>query len=262
MKILYEFIPKKNFLDLAAEIEGLLDGWNITDSASGIPAPSATAVACTLKTKYPEKLALPMLITNYKGPVEIGAVAKACEAVGIDGMVPDPGDAPRYGHAIRTRKDGNCEILTSEEEFENFRRSTGPAEEVREYLREVVKVTDLKLGCLVTSRRPAADAIARIKEPWDFCFFLRLDENSLPKLKEVAAECKNLGKPIYPYFVVETPKNKKILERIGWTSTATMENAVEFAEKLEGVVDGIIATCLGDLEGDKELLKILQKVRG
>ncbi|RMG04465.1 MAG: hypothetical protein D6726_03300, partial [Nitrospirae bacterium] len=128
MKILYEFIPKKNFLDLAAEIEGLLDGWNITDSASGIPAPSATAVACTLKTKYPDKIALPMLITNYKGPVEIGAVAKACDAVGIDGMVPDPGDAPRYGHAIRTRKDGNCEILTSEEEFENFRRSTGPAE--------------------------------------------------------------------------------------------------------------------------------------
>jgi hypothetical protein len=78
MKVLYEFIPKSNFLELAEEIKDLLDGWNITDSASGIPAPSATAVACTLKTKYPEKIALPMLITNYKGPVEIGAVARAC----------------------------------------------------------------------------------------------------------------------------------------------------------------------------------------
>lgn len=262
MKVLYEFIPKKNFLELADEIKDLLDGWNITDSASGIPAPSAAAVACTLKTKYPDKIALPMLITNYKGPVEIAAAAKACEAVGIDGMVPDPGDAPRYGYAIKTNRDGSCELLTDPDQFENYRRSTGPAENVRDFLREVAKVNDLKLGCLVTARRPASDAIARIKEPWDFAFFLRLDEESLPKLKEVASECKNLGKAIYPYFVVETAKNKKILERIGWTSTATMENAVEFAKKLEGVVDGIIATCLGDIEGDKELLRVLQEVRG
>ncbi|RME66802.1 MAG: hypothetical protein D6778_04145, partial [Nitrospirae bacterium] len=126
----------------------------------------------------------------------------------------------------------------------------------------VAKVNELKLGCLVTARRPASDSIARIKEPWDFAFFLRLDEGSLPKLQEVGSECKNMGKPLYPYFVVETPKNKKILERIGWTATATMENAVDFVKKLEGVVDGIIATCLGDIEGDKELLKRLQDVRG
>ncbi|RME67724.1 MAG: hypothetical protein D6778_02870, partial [Nitrospirae bacterium] len=211
---------------------------------------------------YPDKIALPMLITNYKGPVEIAAAAKACEAVGIDGMVPDPGDAPRYGYAIRTNRDGSCELLTNEEEFENYRRSTGPAENVRDFLREVAKVKDLKLGCLVTARRPAADAIARINEPWDFCFFLRLDEESLPKLKEVSDECKKSGKAIYPYFVVETAKNKKILERIGWAPTTTLEGAVEFAEKLQGVVDGIIATCLGDLEGDKKLLEVLQKVRG
>ncbi len=106
------------------------------------------------------------------------------------------------------------------------------------------------------------DAIARIREPWDFCFFLRLDEDSLPKLKDLSAECKKLGKAVYPYFVVETAKNKKILERIGWAPSTTMEKAEEFAQKLEGIVDGIIATCLGDLEGDKRLLEVLQKVRG
>ncbi|HOK57125.1 MAG TPA: hypothetical protein PKV21_09315 [bacterium] len=262
MKILYEFIPKSNFLELVDEINDLIDGYNITDSASGIPAPSATAVACIIKTKFPQKIVFPMLITNYKGPVEIGAVAKACESVGIDGMIPDPGDAPRYGFAIRTRKDGNCEIIRDPQEFEQFRRSTGPAEEIRSFLRETIKVKNLQLGCLVTSRRPTEDAIARIRDQWDFCFFLRLDEASLPKLKELSLECKKLGKPIYPYFVVETPKNKKILERINWPATTTMENAVEFVKKIEGIVNGIIATCLGDVEGDKELLKILQKVRG
>ncbi len=261
MKVLYEFIPKLNFIELADEIKDLIDGYNITDSASGIPAPSSTAVACVIKTKYPQKLVYPMLITNYKGPVEISAVAKACEAVGIDGMIPDPGDAPRYGYAIRTRKDGSCEIITNPEEFEKFRRSTGPAEEIREFLRETSKVTNLKLGCLLTSRRPIEDAISRIKDQWDFCFFLRLEPSSLPKLEELSKECKKLGKLIYPYFVVETQKNKKILERIGWPATAKMEDAVEFAKELEGMVDGIIATCLGDIEGDKKLLEILQKVR-
>lgn len=262
MKVMYEFIPKSNFVELAEELKDQLDGWNITDSASGIPAPSATAVACTLKAKYPDKLSFPMLITNYKGPVEIAAVAKACEAMGIDGMIPDPGDAPKYGHPIRTTKDGNCELLSDPDEFEKFRRSTGPAEEVREFLRNVAKVNNLRLGCLITSRRPVEDAIARIQEPWDFCFFLRLVEEALPKLKEVSSECKRLGKSIYPYFVVETPKNKKILERIGWSPTTTLENAEEFAKRLEGIVDGIIATCLGDLDGDKRLLEVLQKVRG
>ncbi|MCX7794194.1 MAG: hypothetical protein N2257_07325 [Thermodesulfovibrionales bacterium] len=262
MKVLYEFIPKSNFPEFAEEIKDLLDGWNITDSASGIPAPSAAAVACALKAKYPEKLSIPMLITNYKGPVEIAAAAKACEAMGIEGMVPDPGDAPKFGHPIKTSKDGSCVILTDEEEFEKFRRSTGPAEEIRDFLRNTVKIQNLRLGCLVTSRRPVEDAIARIKDQWDFCFFLRLDEQSLPKLKDLSWECKKMGKAIYPYFVVETPKNKKILERIGWSPTTSLERAVEFAQKLEGIVDGIIATCLGDLEGDRKLLEVLQKVRG
>ena len=48
---------------------------------------------------------------------------------------------------------------------------------------------------------------------------------------------------------------------IGWPITATMERADEVAARLEGIVDGIIATCAGDPEGDKELLMKLQKFR-
>jgi len=261
MKIMYEFIPKANFLDLAEEIKDLVDGFNITDSAGGIPAPSATAVACAIKIKYPQKIIIPMLITNYKGPVEIAAAASACEALDIYGMVPDPGDAPKYGYPIRTRRDGTCEMLSDKEEIERFRRATGPAEEVRDFLRNIVKIKKLKLGCLLTSRRPTEEAVARIRDAWDFCLFLRLEKASLPKLKELALECRNLGKPIYPYFVVETPRNKKILERIGWPSTTILEKAEEFLAELQGVVDGIISTCLGDIEADKKLLDKLQKFR-
>lgn len=51
-----------------------------------------------------------------------------------------------------------------------------------------------------------------------------------------------------------------MLRQIGWVPT-TIDKAVEFAEKLEGIVDGVIATCAGDYEGDIELLKALQEIR-
>jgi hypothetical protein len=261
MKLLYEFIPRLDFLNSAEAVKDLVDGWNITDSAGGTPAPGATAVAGVLKMKYPDKLAIPMLITNYKGPVEIAAVALAAEAMGVDGMIPDPGDPPKYGHLIRTREDGSCQIISNPDEVGEFRRSTGPAEEVTGFLRNTIKVKKLKIGCLLTARRPVESAIARISDGWNFCFFLRLDEGSLPKLKELAAVCRQLGKPIYPYFIVETARNKKSLERIGWPASATMERAEQFMANLEGVVDGIIPTCLGDAAADRELLEKIQKFR-
>jgi hypothetical protein len=261
MKLLYEFIPRLDFRKSAEKFKGLVDGWNITDSAGGSPAPSGTAVACVLKQLYPDMLTIPMLITNYKGPVELGALALAAESMGVDGLIPDPGDPPRYGSLIRTREDGSCETISDPDEILAYRRSTGPAEEVRNYLRDTIKIKNTKLGCLLTARVPAESAIERVQNNWDFCFFLRLEEASLPKLKQIGAECKRLGKPIYPYFVVGTEKNQKTLGRIGWPATATMDKAEKFVADLEGVVDGIIATCLGDVAGDMELLEKIQKFR-
>lgn len=261
MKLLYEFIPRLDFINSAEKVKDLVDGWNITDSAGGVPAPSGTAVACVLKQIYPDKMAIPMLITNYKGTVEIGSVALAAEAVGIDGMLPDPGDPPRYGNLIRPLQDGSFEIISDPGEILKYRRSTGPAEGVRDFLRNTVKISKIKLGCLLTARVPAENAITRIQDDWDFCFFLRLEEATVPKLKQIAAECKRLGKPIYPYFVVGTDKNQKTLERIGWPASTTMEHAEKFVADLEGVVDGIIPTCLGDAAGDMELLERIQKFR-
>ncbi len=261
MKILYEFIPRMDFLESAEETKDLVDGWNITDSAGGRPAPSGAAVACVLKARNPDKIVIPMLITNYKGPVEVGAVALAAEAVGVDGMVPDPGDPPQYGHPIRTREDGGCQLLTDPDEISQYRRSTGPAEEVRSFLRNTVKIRNVRLGCLLTARRPAEDAIARISDEWDFGFFMRLEEESLATLRQVADESRRLGKAIYAYLIVETPKNKKTIGRIGWPSTSTLDRAEEFVAQLADVVDGIIPTCLGDRAGEAELLEKLQRFR-
>lgn len=240
MKILHEFVPTRKFLKMAEETKDLVDGWNVTDSAAGRPAPSGTAVSCVLKTKYPDKIVIPVFVLRYKGPVEAGGLALAGDAVGLDGLVLTMGDVPKYGEPIHMLKS---------------------SEEAREFLREKVRLKNLKLGCLLTARRSIEDAIARVRDAWDFIFFMRLEEQSLPALEQIAKECKRLGKPIYSYFVVETPKNAEIIKMIGWPVTATMENVEEFAAKLEGIVDGIIATCVGDYEGDKELLENLQKFR-
>lgn len=240
MKILHEFVPTRKFLKLAEETKDLVDGWNVTDGAAGYPAPSGTVVSCLLKTKYPDKTVIPIFILHYKGPVEVGGLALAADIIGLDGLALTMGDVPKYGEPIKMLKS---------------------SEEARKFLRTTIKVKNLKLGCLLSARRSAEDAIARARSPWDFVMFMRLEDKSLPILEQVAKECKSLNKPIYSYFLVGTPKNADIIKMIGWPTTTTIDHAEDYAAKLEGIVDGIIVTCAGDPEGDKELLRKLQKFR-
>uniref|UniRef100_A0A7C4F8R2 Methylenetetrahydrofolate reductase (NAD(P)H) n=1 Tax=Thermofilum pendens TaxID=2269 RepID=A0A7C4F8R2_THEPE len=252
MKILHEFVPTRKFLKMAEETKDLVDGWNVTDSAAGIPAPSGTAVSCVLKTKYPDKVVIPIFVLNYKGPVEVGALALAAEAVGLDGIAMTMGDEPKYGDPLGPKY---------------WRRT----EDARDFLRKEIKIKTLKLGCLLSPRPwrerygvkefSARDMVERVKTGWDIAFFMRLTQETLPVLAEVSRELKSANIPLYAYFLIETPRNIEILRRIGWSPTTTIEKAVEFAEKLEGLVDGIIATCAGDYQGDLELLKVLQKLR-
>ena len=240
MKILNEFVPTRKFLKLAEEIKDLVDGWNVTDSAAGFPAPSGTAISCVLKTKYPDKIIVPIFILHYKGPVEVGGLALAADVIGLDGLVLTMGDVPKYGEPIKMLKS---------------------SEEARDFLRTTVRLKNLKLGCLLTARRSVEETIARAREPWDFIYFMRLEDKSFPILEQVAKECKRLNKPIYSYFLVGTPKNVETVKMIGWPVAATMDTVEEKAAKLDGLVDGIIATCAGDAEGDKEMLRKLQKFR-
>ncbi len=240
MKILHEFVPTRKFLKLAEEVKDLVDGWNVTDSAAGLPAPSGTVVSCVLKAKYPDKMIIPIFILHYKGPVEVGGLALAADAIGLDGLALTMGDAPKYGEPIKMLKS---------------------SEEARDFLRTTVRLKNLKLGCLLTARRSVEDSIARVREPWDFIFFMRLEDKSFPALEQIAKECKRLDKPIYTYLLVETPKNLETMKMIGWTSTTSINCVEEYVAKLEGIVDGVIATCAGDHEGDKELLEKLQKFR-
>jgi len=240
MKILNEFVPTRKFLKLAEELEGLVDGWNVTDSAAGFPAASGTVVSCVLKSKYPDKEIVPIFILHYKGPVEVGGLALAADIMGVDGLAVTMGDVPKYGEPIKMLKS---------------------SEEGRDFLRANVKLKNLKLGCLLTARRSLEDNLARVRADWDFIYFMRLEDESFPTLEQVAKECKRLNKPIYAYFLVGTPKNVETVKMIGWPVAATMDTVEEKAAKLNGIVDGIIATCAGDAEGDKEMLRKLQKFR-
>ena len=240
MKIMNEFVPTRKFLARAEEIKDLVDGWNVTDSAAGFPAASGTVVSCILKSKYPEKIVVPIFILHYKGPVEVGGLALAADIVGLDGLAVTMGDVPKYGEPIKMLKS---------------------SEEARDFLRTSVKLKNLKLGCLLTARRSVEETIARARGAWDFIYFMRLEDKTFPILEQVAKECKRLNKPIFAYFMVGTPKNVETVKMIGWPLTATMDKVEEAAAKLEGLVDGIIATCAGDAEGDKEMLQKLQRFR-
>ncbi len=240
MKILNEFVPTRKFLKLADELKDLVDGWNVTDSAAGFPAASGVVVSCLLKNKYPEKYVCPIFILHYKGPVEVGGLALASDIIGLDGLAVTMGDKPKYGEPIT--------MLPS-------------SEAARDFIRNTVKTKNLKLGCLVTARRTIEETLCRVREPWDFVYFMRLQDSSFEALKAVSAECKKLNKPLFAYFLVGTSKNVETVKMIGWPTAATMETVEEKASQLVGLVDGIIATCAGDAEGDKLMLQKLQKFR-
>src|SRR4030066_2094049 len=159
MKILNEFVPTRKFLKLAEEISPLVDGWNVTDSAAGFPAPSGTVVSCILKTKYPEKIVVPIFILHYKGPVEVGGLALAADIIGLDGLALTMGDVPKFGEPIK--------MLQS-------------PEEARDFLRTNVKLKNLKLGCLLTARRSVNETLGRARADWDFIYFMRLEDNTFP----------------------------------------------------------------------------------
>jgi hypothetical protein len=240
MKILNEFVPTRKFLKLADELKDLVDGWNVTDSAAGFPAASGVVVSCLLKNKYPDKYVCPIFILHYKGPVEVGGLALASDIVGLDGLAVTMGDNPKYGEPIK--------MLPS-------------SEAARDFIRNTVKTKNLKLGCLLTARRSIEETLCRAREPWDFVYFMRLQDASFEALKAVSAECKKLNKPLFAYFLVGTAKNVETVKMIGWPTAATMDTVEEKAAQLVGLVDGIIATCAGDAEGDKLMLQKLQKFR-
>jgi hypothetical protein len=240
MKILNEFVPTRKFLKLAEELKDLVDGWNVTDSAAGFPAPSGVVVSCLLKYKYPEKYVVPIFILHYKGPVEVGGLALASDIIGLDGLAVTMGDKPKFGEPIK--------MLPS-------------SEAARDFIRTNLKTKNLKLGCLLTARRSIEETLERVREPWDFVYFMRLQDSSFEALKAVSAECKKLNKPLFAYFLVGTDKNVETVKMIGWPTAATMDTVEEKASQLVGLVDGIIATCAGDAEGDKLMLQKLQKFR-
>ncbi len=114
---------------------------------------------------------------------------------------------------------------------------------------------------MLTARKSLEETLERVRAAWDFIYFMRLEDSTFPMLEQIAAECKRLNKPIYAYFLVGTPKNVETVKMIGWPVVATMDTVEEKAERLVGIVDGIIATCAGDAEGDREMLQKLQKFR-
>ena len=188
MKILNEFVPTRKFLKLADELKDLVDGWNVTDSAAGFPAPSGVVVSCLLKNKYPEKYVVPIFILHYKGPVEVGGLALASDIIGLDGLAVTMGDKPKYGEPIK--------MLPSSEAARDFIRNTVKNQEPKTRLPSDRKTHQLKR------------LYARVREPWDFVYFMRLQDSSFDALKAVSAECKKLNKPLFAYFLVGTDKER------------------------------------------------------
>lgn len=108
----------------------------------------------------------------------------------------------------------------------------------------MAKEYGLRVGVMVSMRRNYAE---RLKIGADFFLVLNLETpSSLEGLESLE---------LYPYLIIRTDKNSKILERLGQPSVE-LRALRSFIEELEPYVDGAIISAPGDFEAELTALAL------
>ena len=104
------------------------------------------------------------------------------------------------------------------------------------------KKMGLKAGALLSLRREYAK---RLEAGADFYLALHFSHKD---------QLRGLPRNVYPYIIVETPKNAPLIQRLRQTAVPP-QRAVELAEEIDGLVDAVIISAPGDFEALVEVLK-------
>jgi len=108
-----------------------------------------------------------------------------------------------------------------------------------------VKKMGLRAGALLSLRR---EYEKRLEVGADF--YLALHFNYRDQLR-------GLPRSVYPYIIVETPRNTSLIQRLRQTAVPP-QRAVELVEEIDGVVDAVVVSVPGDFE---TLIEILRRVK-
>lgn len=231
MEVLLELIPVKlrRAVEVLEKASPKVAGLDIPESPVGVPAPNSVAMGAAVKALLPETKVFSHIRLVDVNEVALLSLIKAAKAVGIDGVVLTRGDPPALGRAVGR--------LSTEEALDL----------VRSRVRHPVK-----LGAVLSMRYDEARIVERMRRGFNFFLVLRLSEDSMEKYLRVAEAAEVYGVKLYPYVIVESERNRALLESLGQPSVRRRD-VDRFIDELRGVAAGVIVSCPDDHECLEEL---------
>ncbi|MET1101973.1 MAG: hypothetical protein ABWW69_05825 [Pyrodictiaceae archaeon] len=134
----------------------------------------------------------------------------------------------------------------------------GSAEEALESLRSAGSLLP-RVGALITTRRPLAMVLERLRRPFDFFYVLRPQED-LAKLEEISSIAKTMAKKLYGYIIVGSVESKRILRSIlGDQPIISLEELVHVIEPISNLLDGFVVASPLRLS---EAIRAIKLIRG
>ncbi|WFO76006.1 5,10-methylenetetrahydrofolate reductase [Desulfurococcaceae archaeon MEX13E-LK6-19] len=238
MKILVELAPRKEIGELETiltSVKEYVDCFDIPESPLGIPAPNSIATGIYVKN-VTGKCVISHIRLYDVNRTALLSLAYAAQLYGIDGIVLTHGDIPRSGVIVR-------DITT--------------IDAIKLLEKEVPK---LKIGAIISLRYPFEDIVKRIDSGADFYLVLRLSKESIEKYMKVLDAAEKQGVELYPYIIVSTEKNKKILEKIKQPSIPLNE-LQGFLSEYRDLLHGVVFSSPLDLDGLIKSLEIAYETK-
>ena len=235
VKVILEISDIKNALDQYLLIsQDFVYCFDVPESPLGYPGVNSVASCVYLKTKYGVCCIAHARLYDIN-TVALLSLAKAVETFGIDGLVLTMGDRPKIGSAVGE--------LTTISAINYLRKS---------HYR-------IRIGAILSLRYSLNDIINRLRIGADFFLVLRLDLETLDKYRKVYRFAKDLGKELYPYIIIATDSNRKLLTRINQPYIEINE-VEDFLNEIKYYVDGIVLSIPLEREKLRSILEIIRQV--
>jgi len=223
MEIIAEITPSLNRDLLLKKLVGLkafVDKVDIPEAPGGRATAHSLAVGVLAKQHGLEPIVHIRLLDVNKTGLK--SLLGAARLLGLEYVVLLQGDPPAEGSPVK-------DVATEEAVAE-------------------AKKMGLKAGALLSLRREYAK---RLEAGADFYLALHFSHRD---------QLRGLPRNVYPYIIVETPKNAPLVQRLRQTAVPP-QRAVELAEEIDGLVDAAIISVPGDFEALVDVLKQIKAGR-
>ncbi len=204
----------------------IFDLVHIPDAPLGYPKASPLAIGAIL-IDMGLKTAIHLRVVDYN---EVSLLNQYYGAylLGIDRLLVLRGDKPVFG--------GECNRLDT-------------ARAVRIFRNEERLSNSMKIGVLLSMKYDLEKIKERVSMPVDFFLIINKDYEKIKMLRRLT------NKELVGYMVVETEKNRRIVERVTTKDVVRIDMIKSVLESYEGLLDSILFSIPGDYRSVVRLSK-------